>query len=128
MITAEQARATVERYIDRHTAGDIDGILDCFTDDAVAEDPVGTPPHVGREALRAFFEGTHALCDRLELELTGTIRVAGANAAFPMKANSHVGDDVIGVEIIDVMTFADDGKITSMRAFWDPAEMRPADD
>ncbi|HKY14255.1 MAG TPA: nuclear transport factor 2 family protein [Microthrixaceae bacterium] len=118
MITAAQARATIERYVDRHTAGDIDGILECFSADAVAEDPVGTPPHVGRDALRTFFEGTHALCDRLDLELTGTIRVAGANAAFPMKANSHIGDDVISVEIIDVMTFDDDGRITTMKAYW----------
>ena len=29
------------------------------------------------------------------------------------------------VDIIDVMTFDDEGRITSLRAFWDMAEMRP---
>jgi hypothetical protein len=32
------------------------------------------------------------------------------------------------VDIIDVMTFNDAGLITTMRAYWDAAEMRPADD
>jgi steroid delta-isomerase len=118
MTTPDQARATVERYLDRHTAGDIDGILSCFAADAVAEDPVGTPPHVGTDALRAFFEGSHQLCDRLELELTGPIRTPVPWAAFPMRAHSHIGDDVITVDIIDVMRFDDEGRIVEMKAYW----------
>src|ERR1700753_1106490 len=99
-------RATGERYGDRHTAGDIDGILSCFAPDARAEDPIGTEPHIGTEALRAFFEGSHALADRLELVITGLIRVAGTHAAaFPMQAISHIGEMTLVVEIIDVMPF-----------------------
>jgi steroid delta-isomerase len=29
------------------------------------------------------------------------------------------------MDVIDVMTFDDEGKITSMRAYWNPADMRP---
>jgi steroid delta-isomerase len=125
MTTPEQARATLDRYVDRHTAGDIDGILTCFAADATAEDPVGTDAHVGTDALRAFFEGTHALCDRLELELTGPVRVALPWAAVPMRAISHIGADALVVDIIDVMTFDDDGLITEMKAYWSFDDTHP---
>ena len=75
MPDAATIRATVERYAERHTAGDIDGILSCFASDARAEDPVGSEPHVGTDALRAFFEGTHSMADSLEIVITGMIRV-----------------------------------------------------
>ena len=126
MPDAATIRATVERYVERHTAGDIDGILSCFAPDARAEDPVGSEPHIGTDALRAFFEGSHALADKLELVITGLIRVAGTHsAAFPMQAISQIGDMTLVVEIIDVMTFDDDGKIQTMLAYWAMEDAHP---
>jgi hypothetical protein len=37
-----------------------------------------------------------------------------------------LGDDTYQLDIIDNMTFDDAGKITTMRAFFDPSTMRPA--
>ena len=125
MTTPAEVRATIDRYVERHSAGDIDGILACFAPDARAEDPVGTAAHVGTDALRAFFEGTHALCDRLELELTGPVRVALPHAAFPMRAISHIGGDALVVDIIDVMTFDDDARVTEMKAYWSFEDTHP---
>ena len=68
------------------------------------------------------------MADSIELRLTGPVRVAAGECAFPMQARPTMGGTTYCVDIIDVMTFDDAGKITSMRAFWDPAEMRPADD
>ena len=45
-----------------------------------------------------------------------------------MQARPSIGGTTLVVDIIDVMTFDDAGKITTMRAYWDPAEMHPADD
>jgi steroid Delta-isomerase len=39
-------------YARRINAGDVDGVLDLFADDIVFEDPVGTPPIIGKEDLR----------------------------------------------------------------------------
>jgi steroid delta-isomerase len=68
------------------------------------------------------------MAESIELRQTGPVRVAAGECAFPMQARPTIGGSVLCVDIIDVMTFDDTGKITTMRAFWDPAEMRPADD
>lgn len=120
-------RATVQAYCEAFTAGDRDAYVGLFADDAWIEDPVGTPRHNGPEAIGAFFEMSSSMAESIELRQTGPVRVAAGECAFPMQARPTIGGSVLCVDIIDVMTFSDDGKITTMRAFWDPAEMRPAD-
>ncbi len=36
-----------------------------------------------------------------------------------------MGGTKMAVDIIDVMAFDDDGRVTSLRAYWDMAEMAP---
>lgn len=111
-------KATVEAYAHRHTNGTVDEIVELFSDDAVAYDPADQPPHVGREAIAAFFTGSREMADSLVIELTGPIRVAGNQAAFPLVARTTIGDMGIEIDIIDVMTFDDAAAITEMRAYW----------
>src|SRR5688572_13504411 len=129
-MTADAAtiRAAVEGYCSAFTAGDRDAYVGLFAPDAWVEDPVGTPRHEGSEAIGTFFDGARGLADKIELRLTGPVRVAAGECAFPMQARPQLGEDTFVMDIIDVMTFDDEGRITTMRAFWDPAEMRPADD
>jgi ketosteroid isomerase-like protein len=56
MPTKDTVRALLERYCATMNAHDRESWLDCFAVDAVQEDPVGTPPNVGREAIGAFFD------------------------------------------------------------------------
>jgi steroid delta-isomerase len=129
-MTADAAsiRATVDAYCAAFTAGDQAAYVGLFTPDAWIEDPVGTPRHEGHEAIGTFFELSSAMAESIELRQTGPVRVAAGECAFPMQARPVIGGATLVVDIIDVMTFDDEGKITTMRAFWDPAEMRPADD
>lgn len=117
-------REVVDRYLAAHTAGDLDGICTLFAPDAQVWDPVDQPPHVGADAVRSFFEGTHSLADSLVLTLGGPIRCAGPYAAFPMTARSTIGDLVMDVDIIDVFTFGDDGLVVDMKAYWNLADAR----
>ena len=110
--------------MERHSAGDVDGIMALYADNATAWDPVDADPHVGAEAVRAFFAGTHEMVDSLTLTSTGPIRCAGNFAAFPMTALSVMGDFKLEIDIIDVMTFDDDGKIVEMKAYWNMADSR----
>jgi steroid Delta-isomerase len=121
--------ATVDRYVELMSAGDREGWLDLFADGATVEDPVGTPLHEGREAIGAFWDLARSLADTVRLERSGPVRCAGGEAAFPMVVHSQIGDNQLAVDVIDVFRMVDgeDGsaRIISMRAFWDPTEMRP---
>ncbi|MFL6206719.1 MAG: nuclear transport factor 2 family protein [Acidimicrobiales bacterium] len=129
-MTADAAtiRSVVDAYTGAFTAGDKDAYVALFTPGAWVEDPVGTPRHEGHDAIGEFFTQMSTMADSIELRRTGPVRVAAGECAFPMQARPTMGGTTMCIDIIDVMTFDDAGKITSMRAFWDPAEMGPAED
>ena len=127
MPTPEEIRATVERYTQVFSAGDKEGYVGLFADDATLEDPVGQGVHTGREAISAFWDQTRQMTPEIELRLTGPVRVAGNEAAFPGEARPLLGEDRMMVPIVDTLSFDDDGKITALRAFWDFADLQPAD-
>ncbi len=114
----------VTAYTESHSRGDVDAVVALFADDAVVYDPVDQPPYEGIEAVRGFFGGTHEMVDSLTLTLTGPIRTTKHEAAFPMMATSVIGDLKMEIDIIDVMTFNEDGKITQMRAYWNMSDAR----
>ena len=117
---SEHIRKTIDRYIEFMNAADFDSIAELYAADATLEDPIGTEPLHGREAVRKFYASA---VGNVTLELTGTPRVAAGQVAFPMRA--RIGGTQI-LEIIDVMIFNDDGQIASMRAFWSTDEFQPA--
>lgn len=125
MPTVEHMRDVVARYTAAHSAGDVDAVAALFAEDAVVADPVDAPEHVGREAVRSFFAGTHQMCDSMDLQATGAVRAAGNWAAVPLKAVTSIGELQLQVEIIDVFTFGEDGLITDMRAYWTADDIRP---
>lgn len=59
MSTAEEA---VRRYYEAVDAGDVDGVIACFAEDAVYHRP-GYAPMEGREALAAFYGGERVIAD-----------------------------------------------------------------
>ena len=105
------------KYLSAFTNKDVDGILSLYAEDAVVEDPVGSEPHVGKAAIRAFYEG--AIGADVVAELTGEVRLAGQEVAFPFKVTVPAGD--LEMRIIDVFKFNDDAEVVGMRAFWGSA-------
>ena len=53
-------------------------------------------------------------------------RIAGGQAAFCFEVATVTPDATFVLAPIDVMTFDDEGRITSMRAFWGPGDMTTA--
>ena len=104
--------ATVHKYVEAFDKQDMDLIREIYADDAVVEDPVGTDPYTGIEAICGFYEG--GLGSGVKLELTGNCRCAGNSVAFPF----NVVMDGLRIEIIDVFEFNDAGKVVSMKAYW----------
>jgi steroid delta-isomerase len=127
MADEQMIRDTIANYWKAFSAGDHDALLALFTDDATVEDPVGSSPHVGKAAIAAFYESAHALADSIELRSLDITLVCGDQAAFAMQIRPTIGGTTYLLDAIDVMTFADDGRITSMRAFFQQDQMRPAE-
>lgn len=127
MLSADEMRSTMELYLERVGRGDVEGVLALFSDSISVEDPVGGPPGshiVGLEAVAEFFRAGFPPA-RPSPTLAGAIRTtAGNEAAMPFTLRVHLGDQFCELDVIDVMTFDPDGKISSLRAFWNRSEAR----
>ena len=56
MADANHIRQIYERYPEMVTKGDVEGIVELYSDDATIEDPIGSELRRGRDAIRAFYE------------------------------------------------------------------------
>lgn len=55
MIDERRRKNLIVEHSRRINAGDLDGLLELYADEVVFEDPVGSGPRTGREALREHF-------------------------------------------------------------------------
>ena len=115
-ITADHIKSVFQRYVELVTRGDFEAVAALYAEDATVEDPVGSEPHRGRAAIRDFYA---ASAGKVRLELEGRVRVAGRDGAAAMVARP-TGVPGVVIETLDVMSFDDAGRITSMRAYWSP--------
>ena len=116
MSLEEKIVAAIETYVASFEKKELDTIVDLFAEDAWIEDPVGSERKVGRDALREFYQA--AISMDIKGTLESEIRVAGNEAAFAFSIAVDTGNGTLTIRPIDTMTFNDDGKITSMRAFF----------
>ncbi len=118
MSLAEKITSAVRTYLSSFEKKDLDGILSVFADDCWIEDPVGSERRVGRNALREFYQVAVNMGAKMTLE--SEIRIAGNEAAFAFRLEADIPDGKLTVRPIDVMVFNDEGKVTSMRAYFGP--------
>ncbi|BBY82276.1 nuclear transport factor 2 family protein [Mycolicibacterium pulveris] len=117
MATPEDNAKTVHRYLELVAQGKPDDIAELYAEDATVEDPVGGEVHIGRTAIRGFYDAVanmNAECDVV------TLRTLGSEAAFFWSMTIDLGESRMRIEIISVMTFNEEGKIASMKAYWTP--------
>lgn len=119
-------KAALQAYVDRTNAGDADGIVALFAPNAVIEDPVGSEPKTG-DAISTWFADSVAF----GAHITPVTPVRGSHAneaalAFEVEFTPP-GGARLRIRSVDVCTFDSEGKITSLRAFWGPDDIAPAD-
>ncbi len=119
-ITNEQAEANVRRYLDLVANGTAVEVAALYAEDAVLEDPVGSEPLRGREAIQGFYATLEPM--KVTTELT-SIRTAGGEAAFLFHIETDTGAGVAILDPMENMIFDEDGLIRSMRAWWGEADM-----
>lgn len=124
------ARRAARASIEAVEAGDREGWLALFADDAVVADPVGPSPldpdgtgHHGKEAIAAFYDTVIA-----QAEVRFTLRasyVAGSECANEGTITSTFPDGTAGVvEGVYLYRVDDDGRLVSVRAYWEFDRLR----
>ena len=121
MNTAEHMTEVVQRYVAALNASDLDGIVAIYADDATVEDPVGSEPKRGIEAIRAFYAESLKL--PLQVALTGEVRAAANEAAFAFTVGFEYQGRKTVISPIDHFCFNEAGKVVSMRALFGPQNM-----
>jgi ketosteroid isomerase-like protein len=117
-------RAAVEAYYRAVSGGDIDEVVAMFTPDAVMRDPVGAPPVLFEDARRQRYAAIGAMFDTFTI-VPQRIYAAGtgeAAASWDVSARTKTGQD-IAFSGISTFTFAPDGRITNMSAYFDTSSL-----
>ncbi|MFI7665897.1 nuclear transport factor 2 family protein [Nocardia sp. NPDC049526] len=120
---AAKIRDVIEQYVKLVGSGPTEAIVDLYAPDAVVEDPIGTEPKRGHDAIREFYEVLGNLDRETELH-ADSVRIAGNHAAFMFTLVTKFGDQRFTLSPIDAMDFDDEGKIVAMRAYWSQDDMR----
>jgi steroid delta-isomerase len=122
MPTVDEMQAISDAYVDAYKRNDKDAVLALFRPDAVFEDPVGQPAHIGHEGIAAFWDQTHAMAS-IELVRKDLI-VCGTEMVMIFEVHATIGDSTMILDAIDVFVVDDEGKVTSLKAYWDMTRAR----
>ncbi len=133
---SDKMKATVQAYLDNFNTQNAEEITALFADNATVEDPIGTPIKKGKEEILAFYK--MAVKNGATLSQQGQTRIASNMAAFAFEVTvggagmTDVDTDIevelppgsMTIHVIDTFAFDDDGKISEMRAFWGPGNIK----
>ena len=122
-MSTETVSQAVRAYFAAIRAMNEDAWIATFAEDAVSHDPVGAPPMVGHQSLREFFQTITGAFKEVGLT-EDEIFIAGNGAAVKWSGRgiSKQGHKA-HFEGIDVFEVNEAGKIQTLHAYWNPAEM-----
>ena len=120
-------KAAMQACVDQTNAGNAAGLVALFAPGATIEDPVGTPLKQGDE-IAAWFADSVAFGARIYP--VAPIRGSHGNEAalaFDVEFTPPASPR-LRIRSVDVCRFDPNGVITSLRAFWGPDDVGPAED
>lgn len=120
-LTPEQIETVIEEVFTELAAFDVEGVVSHFAADAVIEDPVGTPPIEGTQAITAYLQTFPTLFSQMKL-YSLDVKVRGQEAAvkWRLRFKTKTGN-VFFLDGIGLFKFNQEGKIQSEREFFDLA-------
>jgi steroid delta-isomerase len=120
---ASSPAETIARFFAAIRAMNMDAWVSTFDEEAVSEDPVGSPQRQGHDALRSFFLQMTDPFHRVGVTEDGVF-LCGNRAAVKWTGYG-VGKNgrEVTFEGIDVFEFGADGLITRIEGYWDPARV-----
>ncbi|HQR36239.1 MAG TPA: nuclear transport factor 2 family protein [Blastocatellia bacterium] len=120
-LTSEQIETVLEDVFTKLAAFDAQGVVSHFASDAVVEDPVGTPPIQGTQAIAAYLGSFPTLFSQIKL-YSLDVKVCGQEAAvnWRLRFKTHSGNTFF-LEGTGFFKFNQAGKIQTEREFFDLA-------
>lgn len=110
-LAPEAIKQTMEAYIAAFNAGNAAAVMVLYQDDATVQDPAGSVPRKGSEAIRQFYDSVCAHGAKLEPVSINPAPDGSGAMFFQIKTKAAT------INVIDVMTFGSAGKIVSMKAY-----------
>ena len=110
---------TINAYAAAINGMNAEAFAACFAEDSELYDPANASPFRGRDGAIAFFSQFEPLLKSIHIA-AGEIHFAGNQAAFTwrLEATSKTGSSA-SAEGIDAIVFNENGKIVTVRAYWD---------
>ena len=124
------ARTASQRSYSAVARGDLAEWLTVYAEDAVLEDPVGPSMfdeegkgHHGHTGITAFWNLAIAPIDKFEFTITDSFANPGSNTCANIGSikTSFADGSYTTTDLIMVYVVHDDGRVASMKAFWEPA-------
>ena len=110
-LSPETIRTTMEAYVAAVNARDPAAASALYDDNASVEDPAGSTPHKGKQAIEQFYEDVSRKNAKLELVTVNPATDDSGTMFFQVKFGATT------INVIELMTFSTAGKITSMKAY-----------
>lgn len=120
-LTPQEIEAVLEDAFAGLVAFDAPRVVQHFAPDAVLEDPVGTPPMIGTQAISAYLATFPTLFDHMKL-YSLDIKVGGQEAAVKWRLRfTTKSGHTFFLEGIGYFKFNENGKIQTEKEFFDLA-------
>ena len=120
-LTPEQIEAIVTDVFNKFAAFDAQGTAALYAPDGTIEDPVGTTPIQGTQAIIAYLETFPTVLNEIRVQ-SFDVTVAGQEAAIKwrLRFKTKTGN-VFFVDGIGILAVNEDGKVKSDREYFDLA-------
>ncbi len=122
-MSREQIEETVSSYFAAIRNMDAEAFVAVFAPDAVSHDPVGAPPVSGTDGLRQFFAGIESTFSQLNMTETAVYINQNEAAVHWQAEGTGKNGKTTRFSGIDLFACNEEGKISSLRAYWDPRAM-----
>jgi ketosteroid isomerase-like protein len=97
--------------------GDVDAAVSLFTEDAVYRSHPFRPPHVGHDAIRAYWTGATSEQEAVSVAF-GEPMAAGRRAAVEWWTRMRQEGEDVTLPGCLVLRFAADGRCEELREYW----------
>lgn len=126
-----KAREMSEQSMAMTEAKDREGWLALFADDGIVEDPVGPSlfdpdgkGHRGKEAIAAFYDNVISQSEALKFTIRQSIECGDEVVNIGEIRITLPGSQVGTVQLANIYKVNDEGRLASLRSFWEQDKLK----